>query len=345
MRAIEIFASFFLISFSAFLSCTEVAIFSLSRFQLRQMREQLRAAHQRIKDLLRDPGGLLLTILVSNELVNILFSTLVANVVIRAAEQKGSWFYLLLPKYLIVSFPIWFWETIVGIAIATPIILLFGEVTPKVVGTRLNSVIAPIFSVPIVALHWFMSPMRALFRIFFISFGQRPEAQLSERVDEEDLLTMLEQGHREGTIEQAEIDLIRNIFSLDETSASEVFTPIDQVLTVRSTMTLKDAITAVQGREFSRIPVTGKNNREIVGILYKKDLVFSKWSTGHLDDPVVSLMRQPHSVPATTRLNVLFRRLRASKIHLAVVMNEKDEAIGVISMRDILDEIFEELTV
>src|SRR5437868_6513961 len=129
MTSVEFLLFLSLIFFSASLSASEVALFSLSRFQLRSLKENFRPTYRKIKRLLGDPGGLLITILVLNEVINISLSTLIASTVSR--------FNLPIPFYL-SRVPSWFLKTILDIAFTAPIILIFCEVTPKVIGTRIN---------------------------------------------------------------------------------------------------------------------------------------------------------------------------------------------------------------
>src|SRR4051794_25548026 len=116
------------------MSGSEVALFSLSRFQLRSLKERTRSSHRKIKALLSDPGGLLITILIVNETVNIALSALIAKAV---AGTRFSWFGL-------QHAPQWTIDTMLGILITTPLVLFIGEITPKVFAARANQLVASI---------------------------------------------------------------------------------------------------------------------------------------------------------------------------------------------------------
>ncbi len=352
MTSLELLICVVLVFLSAYMSASEIALFSLSKFQLRSLKENFRPVHRKIKRLLSDPGGLLITTLVANEVLNIALASFITEFVSR--NQAST-------HLRLSHIPDWASQTLIGILIATPIILLFCEITPKVIAARMNRLIAILTAGPLNIIYDLFKPIRYALKItvamiirLIPSENKRrivlyPEVNSTDTtkhetiLKESDFLLMVEEGHKEGAIQEEELELIRNVFELNNTPVSEISTPLSQVLTLPVTTTIKGALAAVRNQKYSRIPIIGMNRKEIVGILYSKDLLRSKIQADSFPDTVTSLMRKPFFVPPTMKLNALFRRFKQHKIHMAIVKAPNGEITGVVTMNDILDALFEDL--
>jgi len=347
----EFFACLLLISISAFMSSSEIALFSLSRFQLRSLKERFRTAHRKIKRLLTDPGGLLVTILIVNEIVNISLSTIVTHAISRGwTNNTGTLAFL--RNSMATHLPDWALQTLVGTLLTAPIVLFLGEVTPKAIGVKANQIVAPMNVGPLTWIYTAFKPVRFVLR-HFIAFAtektqqnkctQSSEKNPSEAIlKEEEFLSMVEEGHKEGTIQQSELELIKNVFELDDRTVTDVFTPLSKVYSLPVTTPLKTALTAMKGRRFSRVPIYGANRKQIVGVIYSKDLLLSTL-TPEPSGTVATLMRKPITVSPSLRLNALFRRLKQYRTHMAVVELTPGESLGVVTMSDVLDALFEDV--
>ncbi len=343
MNSIELLACITLVILSAYLSASEIALFSLSRFQIKSIKDEFRNAHRIVKKLLADPSGLLITILILNEMVNIALSSLITEAISRS--QMG-------PSLFLNHLPRWGINTVLGILITSPIVLILCEITPKVIAARLNRYIAVITVIPLNFLYETFKPVRWTVQLVLRLFsravpGSRPGTSKTPEGDlilkESDFLLLVEEGHREGAIGQSEFDLIKNVFELDDTAVSEVTTPLSQVLSLPIHTSIKDALAAFRDRRYSRIPILSANNKDIVGILYSKDLLRAKLKPGPTSQTVADFMRRPFFVRPNLRLNVLFRKFKRQKIHMAVVKDGDDEVTGVVTMSDLLDAVFEDL--
>jgi putative hemolysin len=151
---------------------------------------------------------------------------------------------------------------------------------------------------------------------------------------------MVEEGKKEGAIEESEYELIQNVFDLDDTTVGQVYTPMTQAQTVITTATLKDVLISMRNERHSRIPVVTANRKQVVGILYTKDLLRAKLDPNLMSIRVEEVMRKPYTVAATTRLNALFRKLKQQKTHMAIVQSTAGEAIGIVTMTDVLEALF-----
>jgi CBS domain containing-hemolysin-like protein len=371
-------ACFALASVSAWLSASEIALFSLSRFQLRSLKERFRASHRKIKRLLSDPTGLLITLLVINEMVNVGLSSIIAEVVARA------------PKPGIVErlpIPAWMLSSVLSLLVSTPIVLMLCDITPKIVGARGSRLIAPATAGPLTALYDTFRPVRFVLSklVARVASWTAPSPQAGASTEasgdarsiqgvhaagdsqsddagagakgeegaeqkllrEADFLMLLEEGHKEGAVQQAELQLIKNVFELDDTTVAEVFTPLPQVQTLNERTTLRSALNMMRSQKHSRIPVTAAashgSRRQVVGVLYAKDLLRARLEPEQMGQTVESLMRRPLFVSHTLRLNSLFRRFKQQKTHMAVVQGAHGDALGIITMSDVLETLFEDV--
>ena len=345
MTSLELLTCMILIFISGFLSSSEVALFSLSRFQLRSMKERVRSGFRKIKRLLGDPGGLLITILVINEVVNISLSSVLTQVASRLRQNSfGS----------TGSVPDWAVDTLIGILISAPIVLFACEITPKIIGAKANQLIASLTCGPISLVYDLMKPVRIVLKhiLDFISrksSGTPPasppdrEIRGDEILKESDFMLMVEEGHKEGAIHENELELIRNVFELDDTTVQGIYTPLSQVRTLPMNLTLKMALIAMRGLQYSRIPVIGGDRKQVIGIAYSKDLLRAKLAPEMMGMTVAEIMRKPVFVTPTMRLNTLFRKFKQSKSHMAVVQDASGNSIGIVTMNDIFDALFEDL--
>ena len=253
-----------LVAVASFMSAAEIALFSLSRFQLRSLKERFRSSHRKMKRLLGDPGGLLITVLVVNEVVNITLSAIIAETVARRWDQGGGGILRSIFKHA----PEWSLQMAVGILITTPVVLIFCEITPKAIAARANQAISLMSVGPLAIVYDFMKPIRALLKnvLRLVSrwaggtktseFDGNAEGAPEEKplLREEEFLSMVEEGHREGAIQQSEMELIRNVFDLDDTTVADVCTPISQVHSLPISTSIEGALAEMRGRRYSRIP-------------------------------------------------------------------------------------------
>lgn len=319
------------------MSGSEIALFSLSRFQLTHLKERSATALKIIKKLLADPSGVLITILICNEAVNITLSSIMAGVVHRNHLHEYRIFSWLNPVLA---------ETLAGVAVTTPIILLFGEITPKVVAARTNQLIAPLTAKPLFRFYKLCYPFRvALTRVVrWITHSPKPGSKgdniNSAPLREEEFLIMMEEGQKEGEIHESEIELIRNVFELDDTPVSDIYTPLSRVSTVSASLPIRQAMQNFKKNAYSRIPVVDviKGRKKIAGVAYRKDLMLL--SDGQ--KTVRDVMKEPYVVQPTMKLNSVFRRLKQNRIHIAVVESDQGESLGIVTMTDILGALFED---
>ncbi len=315
-----------LILISAFFSASETSLFSLSRFQLRQLKQKHPVKFGRIRHLLDRPSAFVATVLLGNELANVLISNLLAS------------FY---EDFQLSPFVV----TVVNLLTVLPLIMVVGEITPKVLGAKSNMALVPFLITPLWWFYRFSFPVRFLLQStveLLTRSLRRRHPQEEDQIKEEDIRILLEDGKRKGVIHSMEQDIIENVFEIDDDKVIELATPLRDCLTVRHSDSPKSVIEKLNKKFYARIPVLGDRPNQVVGILYAKDLLTHL----HRDDPDMklrSIMKDPLVVEPEMKAEVLFRRFRQMKRHIAVVEDKTGNALAVITMEDILDQMFSEL--
>lgn len=322
----------FLLALQGFGSSSETALFSLNRFQLRKIRERHPTSYPRIKKLLANPTRLFILILLITEFVGVTISSIVTHFV--STHFQYSW---------IVT-------TILSSLISLSLILIFGEITPKVIAAKMNRVVSILNSKPLAVLSYILSPILwpadKIIRMVlqrFLSQGKDPLSRTTSILSEDDLLAIMEQGQREGTVDPSEKAMIKRVLDLDDRNTSDVMTPIQKAFSVSSQAPLSEVISEIRSQKYSRIPVYQKSRKHIVGVLYVKDLLEIRKHPQHEEVEVKSLMTKPLYVSPDAKLSALFRRLKSQRVHMAICVNNDDEAVGVITMEDVLESIFGEI--
>lgn len=163
-----------------------------------------------------------------------------------------------------------------------------------------------------------------------------------ENVTEEDILSMVNEGHEQGVLEANEAELIANIFELDDKKAADIMTHRINLAAIDGKMPLKEAIDYILTEGInSRYPVYGEDLDDIIGILHMKDaMIYGRDTDGNLPiKDIPGLLRQAHFIPETRSIDRLFREMQTQNIHMEIVVDEYGQTAGIVTMEDILEEI------
>jgi len=308
-----------LLIMSGLFSGSETALISLNRLKIHQMVEKGIPNASLVEKLVSNPNKLLSTILVGNNIVNISASALVTSIALRIFGQAG-----------------------VGIAVAvlTIIILIFGEITPKAYAASNNEK----FALRIARLiRWFeilLSPAVKLLGIITAKLlkilGDKSENG-KITVTEEEIITLIELGKNQGSIEPNEEEMITSVFDLNDTLVREVMIPRVDIVGVPAEDNLRKAWQVIVDTNHSRLPVYDTGLDNIIGILYTKDLI------KHIDflekKTVRDIMRAPYFVPAAKNVSELLKDLKRERVHIAVVLDEYGGTAGLVFLEDLIETI------
>lgn len=309
---------FVLLFISALLSGAEVAFFSLSTKDLDEASKDDLSKANLIISLLKKPKKLLATLLVANNFINI-------GVVILFS-YIGSGLFSSVSSPLI--------KFILEVIVVTFLILLFGEVLPKVYANRNNLKFAKFIAQPLYILDKLLSPVSLPMRAITIYLHEKLGKQKSNfSVDQ--LSQALELTSSEGT-SHGEQKILEGIVSFGNTDTKQVMSPRIDIFAIEINETFEKLLPKIIEKGYSRIPVYNDNIDHIEGVLFVKDLI------PHIDNKDFdwkTLLRAPFFVPENKKLDDLLKDFQSMKNHLAIVVDEYGGTSGLVSLEDVIEEI------
>lgn len=196
-----------------------------------------------------------------------------------------------------------------------------------------------IAAVPLFPFTWLVTKVSSM---VLKAFGIDMNAE-DDNVTQEDIVSMVNEGHEQGVLEAKEAEMITNIFELNDKDAGDIMTHRTNVVGLDASQTLKEAIEFIlkEGKN-SRYPVYGKDVDDVIGLLHMKDAVIygedEKWKDKPIGQ-IPGLLREAHFIPETRNIDSLFREMQSQKIHMEIVVDEYGQTAGIVTMEDILEEI------
>jgi len=303
---------------SAFISGTEVALFSLNNSDIGNAKEENLSRGKVLEQLLRNPKKLLASILIANNFVNV-------GIVLVFALIKE-------PLFANISLT-WLQWTL-EVILVTFLILMFGEILPKIYASRNKLYFAQKMTYPTHYLNQFFSVLSAP----MIKVSEWIENKLGNQktsISIDQLSQALELTSTENTTKE-EQKILEGIVSFGNTEASQVMSPRIDVFGVEINQSFKEVMTSIVAKGYSRIPVYEESLDHIVGVLYIKDLI------PHLNQNNFAwntLIREPFFIPENKKLDDLLKEFKSMKNHLAIVVDEFGGTSGLVTLEDIIEEI------
>ena len=309
-----------LVALSAYFSATETAFTSLNRIRLKTRADDGDKRAARTLALAADFDRLLSTLLIGNNIVNNVATTIGAVLFIKLiGSAKGP---------------------TVSATVLTVVILVFGEVTPKSLAKERPEVWA-IAATPLLrVMAVLLTPVNFLFTQWKKLLRVLLRHQDDDGITEEELMGMVDQAETEGSLDQHESDLIRNAIEFNDMEVSEILTPRVDLEALADTATMEEAAAMYASSGFSRLPIYHDSIDNIIGVLHEKDF-YAAYCRG-----VKRLSELKSSVLYTTetaRISDLLRQLQQNKVHMAVVVDEYGGTQGIVTMEDIMEELVGEI--
>ena len=320
---IEVVLFIVLMVFSGFFSSSETSLFSLSKMQLEQMRRDDTPNLALIERLLSQPRRLIVTILIGNEFVNVAASVISAAIVIQLLGAENKF---------------------VNLFIMVPILLLFGEITPKTLAIRNNVAFASLQSRPIEFFARAITPLRWIVRLVAdkvttLIIGK--ERILANIVTEDMVRTLAREAVGEGVLAPAEANYIDHIFDFGNKTVEELMTPRSNIFFLPSDLPFTEMVQELCRTRHTKVPVYGQHRDDIIGILYARDLLgMDLESVSASEENLRGLLREPYFVPESKLASDLFHAFRKRKQSLALTVDEYGGVTGLLSMEDLLECIF-----
>ena len=317
---------FLLLICSALISGAEVALFSLTQIDIDNALEEKSKPIEIVSKLLQKPQKLLATILVANNFINIAIVILFASISDVLFKNINTVINFYFFDVRLVFF--------LKVIIATFLILLFGEILPKVYASRNNLKFSKFMAYPIKMLDAIFSPlslpMQGITKAIHSKLGKQKSNLSVDKLSQALELT------REDDTTKEEHKILKGILSFGNTDTKQVMRPRIDIFALDESLKYSEIIPEIIKHGYSRIPAYKDNVDTISGILYVKDLLPY---LDKVDFDWTSLLREPFFVPENKKLDDLMVEFQEKKVHLAVVVDEYGGTSGLVSLEDVIEEI------
>lgn len=308
-----------LLFLSAFFSGSETALITLNRAKVRRLVDKELRGAKALQKLLSEPAKMLSTILICNNFVNVAASSIATFLAMEYSQKYG-----------------------IGIAtgVMTLLILTFGEITPKTIAIRHAERISLLAAKPISALSYILYPIIAAINtainpIISLIGGSDKKNPL---VTEEEIKALVDVGEEEGIFEEEEREMIHRVFELSDTIVKELMTARPDMVCLEVNQDIDKSLELITKHGYSRIPVYEEKIDNIIGVIYAKDIL--KYFGKKEDLSIKKIMREAYFVPETKSVDDLFKEFQKGKMHIALVVDEYGLTSGLITIEDIIEEIF-----
>lgn len=312
------------LGFSALMSATEVAFFSLSHSELEDISTSKDSVDIRIHRLIREPGKLLAAILIANNFFNVA-SVILSTMVLANLQEHFLW-----------SNGVRF---VLEVGLITLIILLFGEITPKVFASRRQLETARSLSRFISFLCWILNPFTTLLTRSTRFISNTP-IQESEALSRRDLRHAIDLTSDAESPEE-EKEILKGLVNFSSITVKNIYQARVEVKAIQQNTPFPELLAAINEFGYSRLPVFEDNLDQINGILYVKDLLSLLNETGN--PAWQHLIRPAYFVPESKKINDLLEEFKSRRLHIAIVVDEYGGTSGIVTLEDVLEEIFGEI--
>ena len=312
-----------LIVFSGFFSSSETSFFSLGRLELEQMRRDDNPRLDLIERMLSEPRRLIVTILIGNELANVAASVISAAIVIQLLGAENRF---------------------VNLLVMVPVLLLFGEITPKTLAIRNNVAFATFQSLPLEMFAVVIRPLRRAVRLvadWLTTVLVGKERAPGSIVTEDMVRALANEAVGEGVLDDNEAQYVDRVFNYGHKTVGDLRTPRSHIFYLPAQMPLRQMVTELRKTRHTKVPVYDGHRDNVLGLLYARDLVGEEpESLDHRPNTVTQYLREPYLVPETKRASELFHTFRRRKLSVALTVDEYGGVTGLVSMEDLLECIF-----
>lgn len=304
---------------SAFFSSAETALSTANRVRLRTLEEEGNKKAARVNRILERYGKMISTILIGNNVVNIIMSSLATTLALRISVPVG-----------------------IATGILTIMVLLFGEIVPKTWANSANEKIALAYSGIIYGLMSLLTPViflvdkmaNGILRLLHIDPAKKPT------MTETELKTYVDVSHEDGIIESEEKEMIYNVFDFSDAVAKDIMIPRINMVTINVDASYHDVLQIFRESMYTRLPVYQDDKDNIIGLINIKDFILS---ADQGDFSVRSILREAHYTYEYKKSADLLLEMREITMNVAFVLNEYGATVGMITLEDLLEEIVGEI--
>lgn len=312
----------FLILLSGFFSAAETALMSLNKIKIKQLVEDGVKGAKEIQEITDNPSEILSTILVCNNIVNILASSISTVIFINLFVGFGAGV-----------------ATSISTLVLTIVILIFGEITPKTIAVIKAEKLAFALYKPLKLVLVLLKPIVFIFskisKFIMLIFGIK-EQELHTNITEEELKSIVSFSQEEGVLEVEDKKLIYNVFEFGDLKVKDVMIPRVDMITLSKNSTYDEIVSVFKTERFSRVPVYKDNIDNIIGVINIKDLFFIDKEDDFVIDKYI---RDVHSTHEYKKIRDLFNEMKKKRNHMAIVRDEYGGTIGLVTIEDLIEEI------
>lgn len=296
---------------------------------LKKLENSKKWSSKYVPQLLRHPQQLLITILLGNTIVNVTFASVAAMIALDIARSVPGF-----SPALALS---------IEIILATIIILIFGEVVPKVFAIQYAEKYSTLISLPIGFFKIILFPVVKILELFTNLFTRGTDRGLIDsniKITSEDIKSIVyDETPDLVDIHKEEREMLNSAFEFSDTKVKEILTPRIDITAVEIEDGFDNLIQVIKETGFSRIPIYRGTIDNIIGMVYSKDIILNLGSQKRIKD----LMRPCYFIPENMKLSFILSYFRKNKIHLAVVVDEYGGTTGLVTLEDVLEEIVGEI--
>ncbi|WP_300278951.1 hemolysin family protein [Peptacetobacter sp.] len=338
-----------LIALNAFFAMTEVALISTNKIKLKKLSDEGDKIAGKLMEISKDPSEFLSTIQIGITLANFLASAFAAD---GLSGYLADFIYNTL-NLKVLSYEMTNTASLIIITlILSYFTLILGELVPKRIAMNKPLEVAKFACIPVSIISTVVRPA-----VKFLSFSTNLVLRLlkiedkdeENKITEEEIRMMIDLGNSEGDINSYEKELIDNVFDFSDSSIRNIMTHKTDIVSIFEDDSIEDIEDKIHETGYSRYPVYGENENDIKGVLYAKDF-FAKlhgysvdenniYKNKIKDNGIVDIIRKAYFIPDSIDPVTLFKNMQKRKIHIAIVINEYGENIGIVTMEDLLEEI------
>jgi len=307
---------------SAFFSSSETAFIALQRIRVEHMVNTKVNGADRVSRMLQRPARLLSTILLGNNFVN---TAAAALATILAVSVWGDQ-----------------WGILIATIGLTIFLLIFCETTPKTIAAQHAERLSLVLARPIEVISWLFTPFVVVLSWIASGFSKLAGGAPVPRslASEEEIRTMITVGHKEGTVETEEAEMLHKVFDFGNRPVREVMVPRPEVICIEQGSKIADFLTLYAESPISRFPVYQENMDNVVGILSVKDVLMGQAKGTIANDSVIDeLVRPAYFTPETKPISELFTEMRDKNYRMTVVVDEYGGTAGIVSLSRLVEEI------
>ena len=327
-----------LIFLNAFFAAAEIAVISLNASKLRKSAEDGDKTCARLLKLVEEPSGFLSTIQIGITLAGFLGSAFAAD---NFSGYLVDWVYKDLGFH---SLPVSVLDTL-SVIVITIILsyftLIFGELVPKRIAMQKSFAVAKFVYRVVSFVALIMKPAVAFLslstNLVLKMFGMKTEAE-EETVTEDEIRLMVELGEENGSIDSDEKEWIQNVLEFNDTIVRNCMTHESEIIAISADATDEEITQLITESGTSRYPVYQNDLHDIIGVLNARTFLLSR-ANGEKTN-IRKLLRPAYFIPETVHASTLFRDMQKQKLHIAIVVDEYGDTSGIVTLEDLVEEIF-----